>query len=162
MTTTRDDGLFVDTNVLIYATRPASPWHSQAIEALTAEIDQGVPIIISPQILREYLAAVTRPAPDNSTTPLADALSNVAAFRSAYRVVDESLAVVVAIETILDQTPTIGRQIHDANIVATMLAHGVRRLLTHNTDDFARFSHLITVVPLVTSASDDIGTAETD
>ena len=41
-----------------------------------------------------------------------------------------------------------GRQIHDANIVATMRAHGVRRLLTHNTDDFVRYNHLITVVPL--------------
>lgn len=65
-----------------YVTRPASPWHSQAVEALTAEIDQGAPIIISPQILREHLAAVTCPAPDDSATPLADALFNVAAFRS--------------------------------------------------------------------------------
>jgi predicted nucleic acid-binding protein len=36
----------------------------------------------------------------------------------------------------------------DANIVATMRAHGVQRLLTHNTDDFARYNHLITIVPL--------------
>ena len=32
-----------------------------------------------------------------------------------------------------------GRQIHDANIVATMLAHGERRLLTFNVSDFRRF-----------------------
>lgn len=41
-----------------------------------------------------------------------------------------------------------GSLVHDANIVATMLAHGVDRLLTHNTGDFARFSHLITVLSL--------------
>jgi predicted nucleic acid-binding protein len=29
--------------------------------------------------------------------------------------------------------------VHDANIVATMLAHGERRLLTFNLADFARF-----------------------
>ena len=29
-----------------------------------------------------------------------------------------------------------GRQIHDANIVATMVAHGERRLLTFNRKDF--------------------------
>lgn len=45
----------------------------------------------------------------------------------------------------------IGRQtqVHDANIVATMLAYGIPRLLTHNVDDFKRFAHLIAVLPLV-------------
>ena len=32
-----------------------------------------------------------------------------------------------------------GKQVHDANIVATMLAHGVGRLLTFNVADFQRF-----------------------
>ena len=35
--------------------------------------------------------------------------------------------------------PVAGKQIHDANIAATMLAHGERRLLTFNTRDFRRF-----------------------
>ena len=43
-----------------------------------------------------------------------------------------------------------GRQVHDANIVATMQAYGIRHLLTHNTDDFIRFSGLITVLPVET------------
>ncbi len=41
-----------------------------------------------------------------------------------------------------------GRQVHDANIVATMQANGINQLLIHNADDFKRFSHLITVLPL--------------
>ena len=39
-----------------------------------------------------------------------------------------------------------GSQIHDANIVATMLAHGERRLLTFNTSDFRRFGDRIELV----------------
>ena len=35
---------------------------------------------------------------------------------------------------------------HDANIVATMLAHGERRLLTFNEADFRRFNPLIDIV----------------
>jgi hypothetical protein len=31
------------------------------------------------------------------------------------------------------------RQVHDANIVASMLAHGETRLLTFNAADFTRF-----------------------
>ncbi len=39
-----------------------------------------------------------------------------------------------------------GKQVHDANIVATMLAHGETRLLTFNGGDFHRFDSLIEVV----------------
>ena len=40
-----------------------------------------------------------------------------------------------------------GKQVHDANIVATMLAHGETRLLTFNQADFRRFAGLIEVLP---------------
>lgn len=40
------------------------------------------------------------------------------------------------------------RQIHDADIVATMLANGIRRLLTFNTADFRRFEPLVALEPL--------------
>ena len=38
-----------------------------------------------------------------------------------------------------------GKQIHDANIVATMLRYGVLALLTCNPEDFLRFKTLITI-----------------
>ena len=38
-----------------------------------------------------------------------------------------------------------GRQVHDANIVATMLAHSERRLLTFNAVDFQRFAEMIEI-----------------
>jgi hypothetical protein len=38
-----------------------------------------------------------------------------------------------------------GKQVHDANIVATMLAYGVPCLLTHNVKDFRRFGQLVTI-----------------
>ena len=41
-----------------------------------------------------------------------------------------------------------GRQIHDANIVATMLAHGEHRLLTFNISDFRRFEDRIELMDL--------------
>ena len=49
---------------------------------------------------------------------------------------------------LLSSVQVAGKQVHDANIVATMLTYGVPKLLTNNTADFARFGHLITVVPL--------------
>ena len=32
-----------------------------------------------------------------------------------------------------------GKQVHDANVVATMLAHGAGTVVTMNVEDFARF-----------------------
>ena len=39
-----------------------------------------------------------------------------------------------------------GKQVHDANIVATMLAHGQTRILTFNARDFRRFEPLIEII----------------
>ncbi|BAY37984.1 hypothetical protein NIES2111_23270 [Nostoc sp. NIES-2111] len=50
--------------------------------------------------------------------------------------------------TLMAEIPSGAKQVHDANIVATMLVYGIPKLLTHNTTDFARFSELITVLPL--------------
>jgi predicted nucleic acid-binding protein len=40
-----------------------------------------------------------------------------------------------------------GRQVPDTNIVATMLEHGIYRLLTFNAADFRRFAGTIEIEP---------------
>lgn len=42
----------------------------------------------------------------------------------------------------------LGKQIHDANLVATALASGVTRLVTANPGDFSRFSPDVEIVDL--------------
>jgi hypothetical protein len=41
-----------------------------------------------------------------------------------------------------------GKQVHDANVVATMLAHGVGTVVTMNVADFARFERYVSLVEL--------------
>jgi predicted nucleic acid-binding protein len=62
METTDVDRPFVDTNILIYATNEASPWHGAANTALQTARRRSVELILSTQVLREYLAAATRPS----------------------------------------------------------------------------------------------------
>jgi len=38
-----------------------------------------------------------------------------------------------------------GKQVHGANIVATMLAYGIPSLLTHNVKDFQRFGEVFRI-----------------
>ena len=140
--------LFVDTNILIYATNSASPWHQAAMDALQAARRQGVELVVSPQILREYLAAATRPCSAGETLPLDAILANVRAFQANFRLVEENALVSARLVDLVSQVAVGGKQIHDANIVATMQTYGLTHLLTRNTADFVRFAHLITLVSL--------------
>ena len=41
----------------------------------------------------------------------------------------------------------VGKSVHDANVVATALAHGATHILTLNERDFRRYSEIATVAP---------------
>lgn len=140
--------IFLDTNVLIRATIDTAPLHEIARRKLEFYDANGVEIWISRQVLREYLAVLSRP--QSYTAPLApDVLSeDVQRFQQRFHVADEDVRVTQQLTLLLQQIPSGGRQVHDANIVATMLVYGIRSLVTHNVDDFTRFTGLITVAPL--------------
>jgi predicted nucleic acid-binding protein len=61
--------LFVDTNILVFATDADSPWESAAATELEQWRKQGTELCISVQVLREYLAVTTRPAPGQIDPP---------------------------------------------------------------------------------------------
>jgi predicted nucleic acid-binding protein len=108
----------------------------------------GTPAWISRQILREYLVQITRPGvligPSAAMTAIAQA--NILA--RMYNVADENRQVTAHLLQLLQTFSIGGKQIHDANIVATMQAYGIVRLLTNNPGDFARFAPLVTVEAL--------------
>jgi predicted nucleic acid-binding protein len=141
--------LFVDTNILVFATDAGSPFQSAAETELNEWRKQGTDLYVSIQVLREYLAVTSRPAPLQTALPDYPAiLGNIASFRSAFHVLEDTIIVSDKLGELVQRFAVKGRQVHDANIAATMLTHGLQNLLTHNVDDFARFSPLITVHPL--------------
>jgi hypothetical protein len=78
---------------------------------------------------------------------LADLIAEAQTFDAHFAILDETAARTANLLTLLPQAS--GGRVHDVNIVATMRAGRVQRLLTNNPSDFAAFSHLITVLPLV-------------
>ena len=56
------------------------------------------------------------------------------------------------IKALCREVPAAGKQVHDANIVATMQAHGERRLLTFNGSDFRRYGEHITLFAMGSAA----------
>ena len=144
-----DDAVFIDTNVLVYAKLAKAPLHAQAAEQLRDLDKQGVELWIARQTLREYLSAMTRPGSFTEPIPISSLADDVRHFAERFRVAEDGDQVTERLLQLLMHVPAGGKQIHDANIVATMLAYGISRLLTHNVGDFRRYAHLIEVIPLV-------------
>jgi predicted nucleic acid-binding protein len=140
--------LLVDTNVLVYASLRNSVWHVPAIQALHSELQAGAELWVCRQVLREYLAVLTRPGTTTLAAPAMTASSDVAAFEKMFHVADDTREVTARLLALAQSVPMGGKQVHDANLVATMQAYGILRLLTHNVADFARFSAWIKVVSI--------------
>ena len=137
------DAVFLDTNVLLYASRPAAPHYSTARAKLQALDLAGQPMWISTQVLREYFAVATRQQAAHGAIDAAAALRDIQGFEARFEVAQETPAVFRRLIGLLASVPIGGRQVHDANIVATMLKNGVSRLATFNVRDFQRFTPAI-------------------
>lgn len=148
MATMAADREFIDTNVLVYASRRLSPFYPRAIEVLLRAKNAGGELWLSRQVLREYLAVVTRPQLREPALSIVDATADVERFLAAFNVAEDVPQVTRILLDLLAQHPSGGRQIHDVNIVATMLAHGITRLATFNLADFRRFAGVVELVPV--------------
>ena len=139
--------MFVDTNVLVVARSAQAPNRQTALDALSRE-GQSEGLKISRQVIREYLAVVTRPQTWASPLSMAEALTDVGRYMSAFEILEDGQAVMDTLASLCREVPVGGKQVHDANIVATMLAHGEWRLLTFNVKDFRRFGQRVELVAL--------------
>ncbi len=143
---------FLDTNVLVAATDEARVECGQARSVLNQWSARGTALYVSGQILREYLVVATRPVEHNGLgLSRHNALRNALAFRERTRLLEETTKVVDRLCSLLQQVECTGKQIHDAQVVATMLAYGIRALVTTNVGDFKRFSDRIAIVDLRTT-----------
>ena len=136
---------FVDTNVLVHATDTSSPDNARAQKALMALIAAG-PVAISRQILREYVCVVTRGQQWSAPLPLPDAMITTDSFLARFKVLEDGPEVWDRLRMLSGAYGFAGKQVHDANIVATMLAHGEDHILTFNGKDFRRFAPKIKVI----------------
>ena len=138
--------MFIDTNILVNSRIPTAPDHHTARASLERALQNSEPLRISRQIVREYLAVVTRPQTWPVPITREDALADVNRLISNFEVLEDGPQVTTMLVALCRDVAVGGRQIHDANIVATMLAHQEYKLLTLNTSDFRRFGARIELV----------------
>jgi predicted nucleic acid-binding protein len=140
------DVLFVDTNVLLTATDELRAHHHDARHILAGAAGKGFHLAVSGQILREYLVVATRPSDRNGLGLCSeDALRNVEAFLKHVVIYDETEAVSRRLRELVRTGALAGARIHDANVAATMLTHGLTKILTQNALDFDGLPGIVTL-----------------
>lgn len=135
-----DNPLFLDTNVLIYASVLEAPEHQAVRGFVERHLAQGATLYVSRQVLREYLAVLSRPQSRFQSIPKDTLLQWLAAWHDRCQVLDDTVAVMETLWRLYAETSFGGKQVHDANVVATLFSHGLDTLVTANTADFARFT----------------------
>lgn len=145
------DKVFVDSNVLLRFSFPTLDHHKECKDHLRRFISERAELYISGQVIREFCVQASHPNTfkETDTTPLSgERLARlVGSFHARFRVMDENEAVRDQFLGLLREYLINGKSMHDANIVATMLAHGVNTLITLNGVDFQRYQNRITVIP---------------
>src|SRR5205823_5287132 len=132
-------------NILVFSSVPTAPHHQAAIDQLSDFQTAGAELWISRQILREFLATLSRPQTWALPVPMSRLLTITEAFERDLRVAEDGPAVTAQLRTLLANVACGGKQVHDANVIATMLAHGIPKLFTDNVADFTRFAAYIAV-----------------
>jgi hypothetical protein len=133
----------VDTNILIYAARPESPYHLQAVRLVSSLAEQDEPWAIPWPCAYEFVRVVTHARVFSPPSTLEEALRSLDQLRESPSLTmlgDGPAHLRHMLKTIRDSAAT-GNLIHDAHIAALCIEHGVSELYTMDRD-FSRFPGL--------------------
>jgi uncharacterized protein len=140
----------VDTNVLVYAHRAESAFHTAAYACLQQLAEGGQPWGLPVSCLHEFLAVVTNPKIFSPASSYEQALAQVDAWLASptAQVLHSGLQHWQILSDIARKAKLQCGQFHDARIAAICMENGVS-LLWSADRDFGRFKGLKTVNPLV-------------
>jgi hypothetical protein len=140
----------VDTNVLVYAVDADASEHGPCRSALEGWRRGRTPWYLTWGIVYEFLRVVTHPRVLRSPFEAVGALSFVEAVlasASVHILTETSHHLDVLAEVIDDVALLSGNLYHDAHTAALMREHGIRSIVTRDTD-FHRFRFLEVLDPL--------------
>lgn len=142
MVTMGAEPIFIDTNILIYANNRESDFCESARDRLYELADNVTSLVISDQVLREYLVVMTRPGFIEKPISNKSALEDIQRMIQEYTLVFPDMNSVDMLVGLIRKYKIKGKRVHDAAIVSVMLANGIKDLLTYNTNDFIAFREI--------------------
>lgn len=145
--------VLLDTTVLVRLGNASDAWFPVATQAILNLHRRGEMLHLSPQVLIEYRNVATRPMAVNGLglTP-AQAATDAAAFEAKFPLLPDTPEIYPAWKAVVSALGIIGKQVHDARLVAVCHAHRISHLLTFNIGHFSRMatfgSGLVVVDPV--------------
>lgn len=131
----------VDTSVLARLANTADPFHAVATHAVLELHRAGELLHVTAQNLIELRSLATRPKSGNGLGLTAvEAEAKASVFEGAFPLLAELPAIYPSWKAIVSTVGVIGRQVHDALLVAVCHVHAVTHLLTFNVGHFVRMS----------------------
>jgi predicted nucleic acid-binding protein len=144
----------LDTNVLVRLANTADARHADATRAVVELHRRGEVVHLTPQILIEFRSVATRPASLNGLgLSTVDAEAQAAGFEATFPLLADTPAIFPAWKALVGGSGVIGKQVHDARLVAVCHAHGVTHLLTFNVAHFTRMAGFAPGIVVVDPAS---------
>ena len=144
----------LDTNVLVRLGNTMDARHGVAAAAVLELHRRSEVWHIAPQVLIEFRNVATRPAAVNGLGLSAvDAEAEAAGFEATFPLLAETPDIYPAWKALFAAMGVVGKQVHDARLVAVCHAHGVSHLLTFNGAHFARLAGFGPGVVVVEPAS---------
>lgn len=135
----------IDTNVLVRLANAADPNNAIADRAVMELHRHGETVYITAQNLIEFRNVATRPRAINGLgMPVPDAEAKAAEFEAVFPLLEETPGILPAWKALVGASGVIGKQVHDARIVAVCQVNNVTHLLTFN---IAQFTTLAAFAP---------------
>jgi predicted nucleic acid-binding protein len=138
----------VDSNVLLRWIKPDDRDYPVVVSAIDAVLQQGAVLCYTSQNVAEFWNTCTRPLNRNGyglSPHEADRRAKL--FEDKLQLLPDSVAVHQEWRRLLVTHNVSGVQVHDARLVAAMRVQDVRRILTFNDKDFARYRDIEAVHP---------------
>jgi len=131
----------IDTNVLVRLANTADGRHAVAARAVLELHRRGEVLHVTAQVLIEFRNVATRPAVVNGLgLSVVDAEAQAGGFEATFPLLAETPAIYPAWKTLVEAMGVVGKQVHDARLLAVCQVHAVTHLLTFNVAHFARLT----------------------
>ena len=135
------DKVFIDTNVLVYLSDEKSKFYEDAYKKFMVLLSEKE-LWFSYQVIREFSVILSRSGRILNPLAPSELVKAVIKWKKVLKVCDENKVVNERLMKLIEKYEIKGKRIHDANIVATMLSNGIKKIFTYNVDDFKNFAEI--------------------
>jgi predicted nucleic acid-binding protein len=131
----------LDTSILVRLANTTDVQHAIAAHAILELHRRGEVRHITPQVLIEFRNVATRPKSLNGAgLAIVEAEMHANTFEARFTLLVETPAIFTAWKAIVGALGIIGKQVHDARLVAVCQVHAVTHLLTFIVAHFGRIA----------------------